>query len=94
MPKKAQKDPERVANAYKGLMKKQTTSPKWKLIPEDYQKWARDIFIFFIPAMIVALTVLQNAGSFREAMIAFWTWVISALINLLQKLASEKTYIE
>lgn len=87
------KDPEKVAAAYKGLMPKTVTSPRWKLQPEDYKKWARDIFIFSIPALIVALTVLQQGGTMQEASVAVYTWLLSALINLLQKLASEKTYI-
>lgn len=93
MPKKTQKDPEKVAAAYKGLMPKTVESPRWRLVPEDYKKWARDIFIFLIPAILAALTVLQSGGTPKEAAIAFYTLFLMILTNLLQKLASEKTYI-
>jgi hypothetical protein len=87
------KDPAKVAAAYKGLMPKTVTSPKWKLIPEDYQKFMRDMLIFSIPAGIVFLTVLQQGGTVEEAGIAIYTWALSQAINLLQKWAGEKTYI-
>ena len=88
-----QKDPAKVAAAYKGLMPDVVVSPKWQLKPDDYKKWARDIFIFSIPALIVFLTVLQQGGTVQEAGVAIYTWLLSALINLLQKLATEKKYV-
>lgn len=88
------KDPKKVAAAYKGLMPKTVTSPKWQLVPEDYKKFVRDMLIFLIPATIAFLTVLQRGGSIEEAGIAIYTWALSQAINLLQKWAGEKTYIE
>lgn len=87
------KDPEKVAAAYKGLMPKTVVSPKWRLTAPDWQKFGRDAFIFMIPALIVFLTVLQGGGTIEEAGVAVYTWILSMLINLLQKLANEKTYI-
>lgn len=88
------KDPKKVAAAYKGLMPKTVTSPKWQLVPEDYKKFVRDMFIFSIPALIVFLTVIQQGGTVDEAGVALYTWALSQAINLLQKWAGEKTYIE
>jgi len=87
------KDPEKVAAAYKGLMPKTVTSQKWRLVPEDWQKFGKDALIFSIPALIVFLTVLQSGGTVEEAGVAVYTWILSMAINLLQKLAKEKTYI-
>jgi len=87
------KDPEKVAAAYKGLMPKTVTSQKWRLVPEDWQKFGKDALIFSIPALIVFLTVLQGGGTVEEAGVAVYTWILSMAINLLQKLAKEKTYI-
>jgi hypothetical protein len=74
-------------------MPKTVVSPKWALVPEDYEKFVRDAFIFAIPALIVFLTVLQQGGSWEQAGVAVYTWFLSMLINLLQKIASEKTYV-
>jgi hypothetical protein len=92
-PEKKPKDPDRVAAAYRGKMPKVVESPRWTLKPEDYQKWAKDLFVFMIPAMIAFLTVLQRGGTLEEAFIAVYTWLLMALMNLLQKFASDKKYI-
>lgn len=94
MPRKAHKDPEKVANAYKGLMAKQTTSPKRKLIEADYQKWMKNAGIFLIPAVIIFLTALINGATIQEASIAIYLWFLNTLVDLLRKWQAEHKYVE
>lgn len=89
-----EKDPAKVAAAYKGILNKTKVSPKYKLIDEDYRKFVKDALIFSIPAAIMFLTVLQRGGTLNEAAVAVYTWALGMAINLLQKWAGEKTYIE
>lgn len=87
------KDPEKVAAAYKGLLAKVKVKPRYKLAPEDYKKFMRDAGIFLIPALIVFLTALQQGVPVKDALMAVYTWALGMGINLLQKWASEKTYV-
>lgn len=94
MSKTAKKDPNKVAAAYKGLLNKTVVSPKYALVEADYKKWLRDAFIFSIPALIVFLTALQQGLGIKDAALSVYTWALGMAINLLQKWAGEKTYIE
>lgn len=94
MPRKAHKDPEKVANAYKGLMAKQKTSPKRKLIEADYQKWVKNTLIFLVPALIVFLTALLNGATLQQASVAIYLWLLNSTIDLLKKWVAENTYVQ
>lgn len=94
MPKKQQKDPERVAAAYKGLMNKQVTSPKRKLVEADYRRWIRNAVVFLIPAVVVFLTALANGQDVQQAANVLYLWFLNTLIDLVQKWAKENKYSE
>ena len=92
-PEKKPKNPARVAAAYKGIMPETETSPKWKLNKEDVNKWLRNAAIFFSLGVVLFLTQLQNGATMEQAINVFYYWFLSALIDLIRKWASEKTYI-
>lgn len=88
------KDPEQVANSYKGLLKKNKviTSQKRELITADYRRWARNFAIFFAPALIIFLLQLQAGKTIEEALPVLYLWMINSLIDITRKFLTENTY--
>jgi hypothetical protein len=87
------KDPAKVAAAYKGLIPETVVSKRWKLNSNDINKWLKNAAIFFSMGAILFLIQLQNGASVEQAINVFYYWLLSALIDLIRKWASEKTYI-
>ena len=89
-----QKDPAKVAAAYKGIIKKMKISQPRTLIKEDYQRWLKNAAIFFAPAALIFLLALQAGKPVDEAAYAIYLWFLNSLIDLIRKWAKENQYQE
>lgn len=54
------------------------------LTREDMKKWARNVFIFSSPSLLVFLMALQT-GDFQVALGAFYSALLASLIDLIRK---------
>lgn len=62
------------------------------LLAPDWKRWAKNAFIFSVPALIVFLLVLQGGGTLKEAMVAIYGAIINALLDILRKYQAEVIY--
>lgn len=88
------KDPTKVAAAYKGLLEKNKTisSPKFALIEVDWDRWFRNLVLFFAPAFLLFLLQLQQGSGVKEALPILYLWLINTLIDVTRKYLTENNY--
>jgi hypothetical protein len=88
------KDPTKVAAAYKGLLEKNKVivSPELKIINADWQRWFRNLVLFFAPAFLIFLVQLQQGNSVQDALPILYLWLINTLIDITRKYLGENTY--
>jgi hypothetical protein len=48
-------------------------------------KWRQNTMLFFAPAALVFLTVIQSGGTLEDAFIAIYLWMLNTAIDLLKK---------
>lgn len=88
------KDPQKVANAYKGLLDKNKTetSPRFHIGRDDVNKWLKNTALFLAPALILFLTQMQQGVPYQDAIKVLYLWGINTLIDLTRKWLTENTY--
>lgn len=69
-------------------------SDKNELIWEDIEKWGKNLLVFSSGSIIVALVVLQQGGTFQEALFALYGSMVNAFIDLLRKFSGETRYFD
>lgn len=72
------------------VVTKEANSP---LLSQDWQRWAKNVFIFSSPAVLVFLIALQSGATVQQAAVALYGAVINAVIDLIKKFQAEVKYI-
>lgn len=65
-----------------------TLSAQYRLDTTEAQKVAKNALIFTAPALILALTALQNGKTWEEIQYILYLWLLNTLLDLLRKFQS------
>ena len=68
---------------------KKITSQRWRLNKQDVAKWAKNAFIFSIPALLVLLASFQEIVPRDASWGVLALYIINVLTDLLRKFANE-----
>lgn len=69
-------------------------SPRYCLRREDWLEAAKNAFLFTLPASIAFISALQMGFSLKEAAIAYYTHLLSIILDIFKKWNKESTYLK
>ena len=72
--------------------RKYIISPKWTIKKEDLLKWAKNAFIFSVPAIIVLVSSFQDIIPQDASYGVVVLYIINIVIDFLRKFAQENRY--
>lgn len=87
-----EKDPAKVAAAYKGILNQTITSPARHLSPEDKERWVKNFLKFVAPTLAIFFAQLAMGVDYRPAALVALLALYQSLSDLFNKWANETTY--
>ena len=72
--------------------KKYIVSPQWNIKKEDLKKWAKNAFIFSIPAIVVLIASFKEVVPQDASYGVVVLYLINVAVDFLRKFAEENKY--